>query len=813
MGQRPWRGLMLASMLILLAIPVQADGDGIGIDAAQLPAFVDVDLTEEVVVHLQGFGVNGTATLHGTISDAEGAVVWSVMDNISLGDGDTGVLTLNVSTVPAGSQELNLLLSGHVLVSNTTHLSSATVSLQRDRPLSVGIVAASSDRAESLNGAGMPSGADPRDGERLAWFLTLRNDGDVDWNGTLQATFTQSAVDEIIDQEVNLSPMSTNEVVLSTATAWDEGPIHLNAVLLNVTDANQDDDQVEWNTTVAPPPLPLLALSLERQNTPEVPGDLWRHNMSLSNTGQAAWTGHVNCTWSDGSLHASVPVTVQLAETIDAVLEGTAKDGTLSCTAVGPRVDDASQVTVTDSLELSIAVFEVVAGGQPVPLDGPWDVGDDVRWSAVVRNIGTREGSVALQVGDGTDAYDSTSALLQPGEASELSLEHALVRAGDVAWSWSLISEDGVLVNGGGTANLLILSAPALSSSIDRVYVDPAQGHVVEWNLSLASSTSREVMLEVGHGVQGAWTWSSSTDLVLDANALSGSTQLGWIASENVAVRLTPVDWVHAGGPLLVTAETESTRAALAVLLKPTTVPVDPVAGNDVTLTVEVSNTGTAPSDPVTLRLVSSGEVLGTVNVKAIAPGGVEASAVVVQWPEGSPVGIEAVVVHDGERSVSQVSYEVVLPEASTSLSIPWSGLVLGVAGGLVLLTVEAIRRRAPEGEKKPRSSLPTSTSTDTPSSAPVEKVEVACPSCDWLALLLLAWLVWLPPCGLLLYPYSWPLPAVDGLGCTRFPCAFLRVLPAGFRAPASPNQTKPKHRMHAHSEEARKSRCFGFQN
>ena len=86
MGQRPWRGLMLASMLILLAIPVQADGDGIGIDAAQLPTFVDVDLSEEVVVHLQGFGVNGTATLHGTISDAEGAVVWSVMDNISLGD-------------------------------------------------------------------------------------------------------------------------------------------------------------------------------------------------------------------------------------------------------------------------------------------------------------------------------------------------------------------------------------------------------------------------------------------------------------------------------------------------------------------------------------------------------------------------------------------------------------------------------------------------------------------------------------------------------------------------------------------------------
>ena len=63
---------------------------------------------------------------------------------------------------------------------------------------------------------------------------------------------------------------------------------------------------------------------------------------------------------------------------------------------------------------------------------------------------------------------------------------------------------------------------------------------------------------------------------------------------------------------------------------------------------------------------------------------------------------------------------------------------------------------------------------------------------CDWLALLLLAWLVWLPPCGLLLCPCSWPLLAVGGMGCARFLCAFLRALPAGFRAPASPNQTKP---------------------
>ena len=168
MGRRRWRGLMLASMLILLAVPVQADGDGIGMNASLLPSFVDVDDGSALDVHLQGFGANGTATLEASISNAEGSVVWSVTDTISLGDGDAGVLTLNLSTVPAGQQQLDLVLSGHVLTSNTTHVSSASVSVQRDRPLSVGIVAASSDRLEGLTAAGLPNGADPRDGERMA---------------------------------------------------------------------------------------------------------------------------------------------------------------------------------------------------------------------------------------------------------------------------------------------------------------------------------------------------------------------------------------------------------------------------------------------------------------------------------------------------------------------------------------------------------------------------------------------------------------------------------------------------------------------
>jgi transposase-like protein len=151
-------------------------------------------------------------------------------------------------------------------------------------------------------------------------------------------------------------------------------------------------------------------------------------------------------------------------------------------------------------------------------------------------------------------------------------------------------------------------------------------------------------------------------------------------------------------------------------------------------LTVEVSNTGTAPSDPVTLRLVSSGEILGVAEVETIAPGGSTSLSMSVSWPEGNPVGIEAVLVHKGVIATSQVSFEVVVPEVESTLDIPWSGLALGVAGGLALLTVEAIRRRSPSSSVGSKASTTTSASAPaaaSTSTAPAEKIEVACPACD----------------------------------------------------------------------------------
>ena len=267
-----------------------------------------------------------------------------------------------------------------------------------------------------------------------------------------------------------------------------------------------------------------------------------------------------------------------------------------------------------------------------------------------------------MEVADGNDRHASDPVTLATGEAAELSVAHPLTRAGDVAWSWALMSDDGVLTASGGTANLL-----------DHGPADPDQHHRAGGG---GRSTWARGRVEYFSGIVNVPACNSRGRArgprrmdVGFLNHLGARCQRAerlnhprMDREENVAVRVTPIDWVHEGGPLLVSAATAPTRAELSLLLKPTTVPVDPVAGGEVRLTVDVTNSGTAPTDALTLRLISSGEVLGKVNLGPISPGATETETLTVTWPEGASVGIEAAVVHQGERTVSQVIYEVVVP-------------------------------------------------------------------------------------------------------------------------------------------------------
>ena len=177
-------GVLLLVLLLLPLVAVAAEGDGAGLRLSALPSgMVDVDVDPVLSVTVDGHGIVSDDVLRADIEDAEGSVVWTQSSPFTVQPGASIDLELNLSTVPTGQHLLLLSLENSSMVSNATHATTASVMIERARPLAVSVEASTADRVEALDENGSPNGEDPRHGDRVAWFLSVSNEGDVDWEG------------------------------------------------------------------------------------------------------------------------------------------------------------------------------------------------------------------------------------------------------------------------------------------------------------------------------------------------------------------------------------------------------------------------------------------------------------------------------------------------------------------------------------------------------------------------------------------------------------------------------------------------------
>jgi len=736
MEPRRLRALLLVAVLLSLSLPVAAANDGVAIVVSSVPTgVVDVDLDEALTIEVAAEGAGGSAEVSFSITNAESIVVWNRSAVVVLGIGDVEGVTVNLSDVPFGNHTVEVFLTGDVLASNVTHVANTTFVVHRDHPRDISILASNSDRLEALTPDGQPSGLDARDGDRVAWFVTLRNLGDAPWLGLLEATFVQGATNESMQVNVEINASSDLQVILPTNTTWVEGPLELNATLLNVGDANSADDAFAWSASIAPPPLPALEFSLHATSAPEQPGDAVSHRLWVNNTGEAVFIGTVSCLWSDGQAYASTGnVSISMGSGLLFNLSGTARDGVLVCSAEGARLEAGSPMNVSDALSMPSAVFELVAGGAPLALNGPWDVGDDVTWSAIVRNVGDREGHVSLRLTDGAVEHASEPALLRPGEAAELRLTFPLEDQGIAPWTWAIDSEDGSVVDARGMTPLDVHDAPSLHMLMGPLSIDEQRGVVVPWSVNVTSSRAREAVLEVGHGAPGAWVWSTTVPLLLDGGWVEGEAALGWPLAERIAVRLTPVEWTNDEGPLLLSETVEGTSPSLTLQLQRQVQPADPTPGASVTVTLTVSNEGDKQSAEGSVHLIAGrGAVLATESMPSLSPGEQQDLRFTVVWPEGSTVDMTAYAWNDAGLALAQLSYDVSAIEQGDALAVPWRSVALGASAAVVLLLVETIRRRSPSPPgASPQGKVAIEPAASSSSSTEGEaKVEVACPSCE----------------------------------------------------------------------------------
>jgi uncharacterized CHY-type Zn-finger protein len=735
MEPRRLRALLLVAVLLGLSLPAAASTDGVAIVASSVPAAtVDVDETGNVTIDLAAEGSGGVVQIVFHISNAEGNIVWNQSSTVQLGPGETGIVSVDLSQVPHGSHTVVVTLSGDVLPNNATHASNASFTVQRDRPLNISIVASNSDRVEALDDQGLPSGRDARHGDKVAWFVTLRNQGDVAWAGNLTATFEQGSQNESVEMNVNVNGTSDVQVVLVTTASWEEGAVLLNASLLDVDDGHPLDDRLEWTALIGAPPLPSLNMSLERLSTPEAPGETMSHRLWVNNTGEAEFNGTLECLWGDGQAYAAIlQASITAGNGTVFHLTGTARDGVLMCSAQGVRLEAGSQQSVSDTLSMPSARFELVAGGAPLALNGPWDVGDDVTWSAVVRNVGDREGEVSLRLSSDNLNHSSAPTRLAPGGAAELRVSFPLEREGYALWAWSIDSPDGTVLSEGGSTPVDVHAAPSLHLEVGALVLG-SDGIVVPWSVNVTSSRAREALLEVGHGAPGAWMWSTAIPLTLDNGWIEGEASLGWPSSERIAVRISPVGWAHEAGPLLLSATLESTSPSLSLQIQRQVQPTDPAPGAAATVTVSLSNSGDKQSVEGSIHLIAGrGSILASDTLPSLAPGEQRDLRFTIEWPAGATVEMTAYAWSEHGLVLDQLTFELATVDEGASLTIPWTSVALGASGGVVLLLVESIRRRSPSTPRDASASGASTAPNPPPSSRASqheEKVEVACPAC-----------------------------------------------------------------------------------
>ena len=81
------------------------------------------------------------------------------------------------------------------------------------------------------------------------------------------------------------------------------------------------------------------------------------------------------------------------------------------------------QSSVTEVFSVESALFEYAGGSSPASsTDGPWHVGDDSTFSLLVRNTGTKSGSVSLRMTSLTGEYIGSPIQLSPDEVGEITV-------------------------------------------------------------------------------------------------------------------------------------------------------------------------------------------------------------------------------------------------------------------------------------------------------------------------------------------------------------------------------------------------------
>ncbi|MFL2962608.1 MAG: hypothetical protein ACJZ2K_06495 [Candidatus Poseidoniaceae archaeon] len=712
------RAVLVVLLLSLTLVPVSQANGGV-IDSVTITGNGVVgEGPIEVNISVLGVGGANSASVNwsATLFDSDGGVIDSDNGNSLVNDGEVKYIETILGVAPLGISNLTVTLSGDVGTPNSGQWITYYSTIQRLRPLDISLA---SPVFVGVNSTGFEtSNLTINDGDHARVDIPVINNGDVEWNGSLN--FSLDSI-HLPTQVVDLPADST--IVYSFDTgALSEGIHNVSATLVGIADSDTTDNSLISQFEVGPPPLPELTLSLIRINEP-LPGSNISWSLSANNSGDADFTGMIVCNF-DGDQIFSENASILISESFNATVSMVSKPGSIICSTAGART--STTIVATDNISMVSAIFIGAGHSTPSLLGGPWHAGDDITISMLLRNEGDAIGSASMQIEIDGQIQNGTTTTLEGGKAGEVQHVFDFSTEGEHIVNWSVYSQDGVVdSNLSGSISIPVLTSQTVIMNVESVDVKE-NGVEISWSVDLSDGRERVVVLNFGSVNDGL----KSDAIVEERNLLPGKTygsvMIGFQNGQEVFAKILISGWSIGFGSVV---EDEATMPDTSinpqVTVNPSTQPKVPTAGNQVTVYYTLSNIGggNIPEGQIIIT-DSSGKILNSLVSPAITSASQDENAVVT-WPNGDNVKI-IVNWHVGGKTVNDevmiISESV--EEESESFAIPWGGILGGLVVGMVLIFVIRMKT-SPKTEKKKKEKK------SSKEKSKEEKIEVACPSCD----------------------------------------------------------------------------------
>ena len=739
-GNSKRSALCLSALLVTFLIPLaSAAGGGAVIDVSSF-SLEDFATTEDASYELEFTIVellssSADVEVRVELSTLDGNVFDSMSQNLTLSAGSSQNLQFTITSLPYGYTVVGVELIGELGSPNSTQAVSVNRTLQRLQPVQMSLASEGQILLNGLTPEGALTGnVTLHDGDFLQTEIAVINDGDFSWSGQLSSFLVSNGLhDNQTTGVFTVDPLSSSIILVNSTIPLSEGTASILLALNDSGDGNSADESREVTFQVAPPPLPVVSLSVDFLSTEALAGESISWNLSLENTGTQDFEGNLLCSFGNQILFDD-GVQINAQTSTYELLSTTARPNLLTCSVSGMRIADESVSTVTFVYDVDSAAFESAGSTTPALLNGPWHKGDMAIFSMLVRNHGELPGRVALVCESNGQIYTSDELSLEMNAAGEVTVQLPLSIEGEQAVNWSLSSPDGSIDSGlNGTLYVPVEVQQTLTPLIRSVTWDAEEGVHLSWSLEMSEGIDRPVRIRIGYMDSGLEVYPLDYEMVISEGLLTGSQTLGFIDADRVSIRATPLNWTTGFGFSSHSLSVPDERPSYSIEFSPLSTPNRPIPGEIGSIEIMVSNVGevTGSTGYVVLS-TEDGIFLGEQTTSALEANSQIAYAFSFTWPDGQSASLKATWVVDAESFDATNTFQSgEINVVEESFEIPWFGLFGGILVAVAIGAVIRIYQNRDVSPAKPKVRKDSKTSSTHQSrSAQAEKIQISCPEC-----------------------------------------------------------------------------------